>query len=145
MAFIRPKPRQDNHISSQLSLRRKTMRSNTSSRSEDRDPNNMAPRLEPIPQPPKAPLVGNLGDVDVKFPLDSMVNLANKYGPIFKLNLPGLEMVVVSGWDLVHEVCDDSRFKKSIKGDVEVSTCAHLSRLFSITQSSNLFPNPCRN
>lgn len=111
-------------MSWKLSLRRKTMTSNnTSSSSEDRDPsnNNMAPRLEPIPQPPKAPLVGNLGDVDVKLPLDSLVNLADKYGPIFKLNLPGLEMVVVSGWDLVHEVCDDSRFKKSIKGDVEVS------------------------
>ncbi|KAH8841643.1 hypothetical protein MCOR27_005039 [Pyricularia oryzae] len=76
-------------------------------------------KLVPIPQPSRAPFVGNLPDLDVKFPLDSMVNLANKYGSIFKLDLPGLEFVTVSDWDLVHEVCDDSRFKKSIKGDLE--------------------------
>ncbi|KAK8079221.1 Bifunctional P-450:NADPH-P450 reductase [Apiospora phragmitis] len=91
----------------------------------------MAPNIEPIPQPPKAPLVGNLGDVDVKFPLDSMVNLANKYGPIFKLSLPGLDLVVVSGWELVHEVCDDSRFKKSIKGEVEELRAAVNDGLFT--------------
>ncbi|PVH97815.1 bifunctional P-450:NADPH-P450 reductase [Periconia macrospinosa] len=79
----------------------------------------MASKTEPIPQPPKAPIVGNLGDIDVKFPLDSMVNLTNKYGPIFKLNLPGLELVAVSDWSMVNEVCDDSRFRKSIKGDLE--------------------------
>lgn len=64
--------------------------------------------------------MGNLGDVDVKSPLDTMVNLTNKYGPIVKLSLPGLEMVVVSDWELVHEACNDSRFRKSIKGEVEV-------------------------
>ncbi|KAK8033991.1 Bifunctional P-450:NADPH-P450 reductase [Apiospora rasikravindrae] len=100
-----------------LSPRRRKPTSNTGS--EGRNQDNMAPNLEPIPQPPKAPLVGNLGDVDVKFPLDSMVTLANKYGPIFKLSLPGLDLVVVSDWDLVHEVCDDSRFRKSIKGELE--------------------------
>ena len=64
--------------------------------------------------------MGNLGNVDVKSPLDTLLNLSNKYGPIVKLDLPGLDMVVVSGWDLVHDACDDSRFKKSIKGEVEV-------------------------
>ncbi|KAK8059172.1 Bifunctional P-450:NADPH-P450 reductase [Apiospora saccharicola] len=113
-----------------LSLRRKQTNNNT------RDDLNMASnnnKLEPIPQPPKAPLVGNLGDVDVKFPLDSMANLANKYGPIFKLSFPGLDMVVMSGWDLVHEVCDDSRFKKSIKGEVEELRAAVNDGLFTST------------
>ncbi|KAK8065181.1 Bifunctional P-450:NADPH-P450 reductase [Apiospora hydei] len=91
----------------------------------------MAPNLEPIPQPPKAPLVGNLGDVDVKFPLDSMASLADKYGPIFKLSLPGLDLVVVSDWDLVHEVCDDSRFRKSIKGELEELRAAVNDGLFT--------------
>lgn len=83
----------------------------------------MVPKTEPIPQPPKAPLVGNLADMNVKFPLDSMINLTDKYGPIFKLNLPGVEFVAVSDWSMVNEVCDDSRFRKSIQGELEVSSC----------------------
>lgn len=95
-------------------------------------------KLVPIPQPSKAPFVGNLPDLDVKFPLDSMINLANKYGSIFKLDLPGLELVTVSDWDLVHEVCDDSRFKKSIKGDLEVRefaciTCSSIEQFTNMT------------
>ncbi|KAK8119359.1 Bifunctional P-450:NADPH-P450 reductase [Apiospora kogelbergensis] len=93
----------------------------------------MAPNLVPIPQPPKAPFVGNLGDVDVKSPLDTMVNLTNKYGPIVKLSLPGLEMVVVSDWELVHEACNDSRFRKSIKGEVEELRAAVNDGLFTST------------
>ncbi|CAI6338586.1 unnamed protein product [Periconia digitata] len=85
----------------------------------------MDTRTEPIPQPPKAPILGNLGDLDVKFPLDSFVNLANKYGSIFKLSLPGMGLVVVSDWEMVHEVCDDSRFRKSIKGDLELRNAAN--------------------
>jgi cytochrome P450 / NADPH-cytochrome P450 reductase len=75
---------------------------------------------EPIPQPPTMPLVGNITDVNKDYPLGSMLHLASKYGPIYKLSLAGEDMVVVSSWALVHEVCDDSRFKKSIKGDLEV-------------------------
>jgi hypothetical protein len=54
------------------------------------------------------------------YPLGSMMHLAKKYGPIYKLSLAGLDLIIVSNWELVHEVCDDSRFKKSIKGDLEV-------------------------
>lgn len=103
----------------------------TSTNWKDINLQDMESKIEPIPQPSKAPIVGNLGDIDVNFPLDSMVKLANKYGPIFKLNLPGLELVVLSDWDLVHEVCDDSRFRKSIKGDLEVTSLSRLSQILS--------------
>jgi cytochrome P450/NADPH-cytochrome P450 reductase len=80
----------------------------------------MTDETEPIPQPPTKPFVGNLTDIDMEYPLGSMLHLANTYGPIYRLSLAGSDMVIVSSWELVHEVCDDSRFKKSIKGDLEV-------------------------
>lgn len=80
----------------------------------------MTSTIKAIPQPPTAPFIGNLTDIDVHYPLGSMVHLAKKYGPIYKLSLAGQDIVVVSSWRFVHEVCDDDRFKKSIQGDLEV-------------------------
>ncbi|KAH7028748.1 cytochrome P450 [Microdochium trichocladiopsis] len=45
--------------------------------------------------------------------------MAARYGPIYKLSILGLDMIVLSNWKLVDEACDDSRFRKSIKGELE--------------------------
>ncbi|KAJ3457900.1 hypothetical protein MRS44_012009 [Fusarium solani] len=93
----------------------------------------MTDETEPIPQPPTKPFVGNLTDIDMEYPLGSMLHLANTYGPIYRLSLAGSDMVIVSSWELVHEVCDDSRFKKSIKGDLEELRAAVHDGLFTST------------
>ncbi|HEY1477651.1 MAG TPA: cytochrome P450, partial [Chthoniobacterales bacterium] len=70
-------------------------------------------RLEPIPQPPAHLFVGNLFDLDASRPIESLTDLARKYGPIYQLELPGGgSRVIVSGYKLVDELCDDSRFDK---------------------------------
>ncbi|KAI1866757.1 uncharacterized protein JN550_007304 [Neoarthrinium moseri] len=79
----------------------------------------MAKKTVPLPQPSTAPFIGNLADIDMDYPTGSMLHLAKKYGAIYKLSLAGQDLVIISNWDLVNEVCDDSRFKKSIKGDLE--------------------------
>ncbi|KAL6360866.1 hypothetical protein LRP88_06574 [Fusarium phalaenopsidis] len=91
----------------------------------------MTDETEPIPQPPTKPFVGNLTDIDMEYPLGSMLHLANTYGPIYRLSLAGSDMVIVSNWELVHEVCDESRFKKSIKGDLEELRAAVHDGLFT--------------
>ena len=48
-----------------------------------------APNLEPIPRPPGHMLVGNLFDLEAGHPIESLMELARKYGPIFELDLPG--------------------------------------------------------
>ena len=48
------------------------------------------------------------------------MSLAREYGPIFKLTTPGGISVVVSGVDLVSEICDDARFDKVITAGLSI-------------------------
>ncbi|KAH8743754.1 cytochrome P450 [Diaporthe sp. PMI_573] len=91
----------------------------------------MATKLEPIPQPPTIPIVGNLTDLDSRDFKGSMVDLAKKYGPIYQLTVAGESFIVVSSWRLVDEVCDDKRFKKSIEGELTELRAATNDGLFT--------------
>jgi cytochrome P450 / NADPH-cytochrome P450 reductase len=70
------------------------------------------PRLEPIPQPPPYPVIGNLLDVRGEVPILNLMKLAEAYGPIYRLHLSGPSMVVLSSFELVDQVCDSERFDK---------------------------------
>src|SRR3954447_1283480 len=71
--------------------------------------------LEPIPQPQGYPLLGNLFDLkSADTPTESLMKLARQYGPIFQLDMIRGRLVVVSGFDLVDELCDDKRFDKLV-------------------------------
>ena len=72
--------------------------------------------LHPIPNPAGAPLLGNVLTLDPEAPLQGLMELTRKHGPIFWLNMMGKPMVVVSGADLVKELCDESRFDKAVRG-----------------------------
>ncbi|HYC25296.1 MAG TPA: cytochrome P450, partial [Roseiarcus sp.] len=78
----------------------------------------MAPgnRLSPIPQPPKAPVLGNMFSVDTKAPVQGLMKLAKELGPIFWLDMRGAPIVFVSGFSLVDELCDEKRFDKTVRG-----------------------------
>ncbi|KAI1411629.1 bifunctional P-450:NADPH-P450 reductase [Hypoxylon sp. FL1857] len=66
----------------------------------------------PIPEPPQLPFIGNIADIDAEDSVGSLNGLADKYGEIFRLRLPGARVVFVSTHALVDEVCDEKRFKK---------------------------------
>jgi cytochrome P450/NADPH-cytochrome P450 reductase len=62
-------------------------------------------------------LVGNLFDIDAGHPIESLMELARKYGPIYELALPArASPIVVSSFELVDELCDESRFDKKVGG-----------------------------
>ena len=67
---------------------------------------------EDFPGPPGLPFVGNVRAIDFTQPIESLMALAREYGPIFKLTTPGGTSAVVSGVDLVSEICDDARFEQ---------------------------------
>jgi cytochrome P450 / NADPH-cytochrome P450 reductase len=70
---------------------------------------------EPIPQPPGYPVLGNLFDVrGADTPIQALMKLARQYGPIFQLRVGPGKLLVVSGFDLVDEICDDKRFDKML-------------------------------
>ena len=76
-----------------------------------------ASHLEPIPHPPGHLLVGNLLDLDAAHPMEGLAELARKYGPIYRLEVPGLgSRIVVSSFELVDPLCDESQFDKNVGG-----------------------------
>lgn len=68
--------------------------------------------LEPIPYPPRKGPLGNLLDLHTETRIEDMIKLAREYGPIFELELSSHRLVIVSGFDLVDELCDEQRFDK---------------------------------
>ncbi|KAI1773837.1 bifunctional P-450:NADPH-P450 reductase [Hypoxylon cercidicola] len=69
-------------------------------------------QITPVPEPRQLPLLGNIADVDSENSLRSFMNLADKYGEIFRLHLPGTRLLFLSTRALVDEACDEKRFKK---------------------------------
>ncbi|MEM9170240.1 MAG: cytochrome P450 [Pseudomonadota bacterium] len=69
-----------------------------------------------IPTPPRKPFVGNALTVDADAPLQNLMRIAREQGPIFELDMMGKPMVIVSGAELVEELCDEARFDKAVRG-----------------------------
>src|SRR5262245_12245713 len=68
--------------------------------------------LATIPRVPGHPIIGNMLDLQGETPLLNLVELAKIYGPIFRLEVGGRSLMVLSSYELVNEVCDDHRFDK---------------------------------
>jgi cytochrome P450 / NADPH-cytochrome P450 reductase len=75
---------------------------------------------EDFPGPKGLPIVGNVRAIDLAQPIESLMSLAREHGPIFKLTSPAGISVVVSGVDLVSEICDDTRFDKVIAAGLSI-------------------------
>lgn len=67
-----------------------------------------------VPQPKPRPLIGNLPDLDPGGTVQSFMKLAQEYGPIYRLELPSGNMIIVSSQQLVDELCDERRFEKAL-------------------------------
>ena len=66
----------------------------------------------PIPQPPTKPVVGNLPDIDSSKGILGIVEVAERYGPIVRIQFFNRSIIAISSQQLVNEVCDESRFGK---------------------------------
>ncbi|MCU1280954.1 MAG: bifunctional reductase 1 [bacterium] len=69
-----------------------------------------------IPQPRPLPLVGNVPDVGMTTPIQSMMRLARELGPLYRLDFPGQTLLVASSQEIVAELCDEARFDKHVHG-----------------------------
>jgi cytochrome P450 / NADPH-cytochrome P450 reductase len=74
----------------------------------------------PIPQPRPLPIIGNLRDIDLNTPIQSMMRLAEAHGPVFRLSLGGRTLTILGSQELVNEVCDESRFGKKVHKTLEI-------------------------
>ena len=87
--------------------------------------------LEPIPGPPGYPFIGNILDVRDEVPINGFQNLADKYGPIYKVTIFGQELVVVSSVRILEELSDEARFHKVLSGGLERIKNGKASGLFT--------------
>ncbi len=67
-----------------------------------------------IPQPRPRFLVGNVPDVGMEKPIQSLMRLAREHGPIYRVQFPGETIIIVSSHALVEELSDDERFGKHL-------------------------------
>lgn len=67
-----------------------------------------------IPQPKPRPIVGNLLELDPDAAIVHIGDLADTYGPLFRLNLLGYDLLVATSQNVVNELCDTKRFDKAI-------------------------------
>ncbi|WP_438823752.1 cytochrome P450 [Bacillus sp. JJ1764] len=72
-----------------------------------------------IPQPKTFGPLGNLPQLDLHKPSQSIMKLAYEYGPIFKLKFPTGTGIFISSGELVKDACDESRFDKLVNAPLQ--------------------------
>ncbi len=72
------------------------------------------PETTKIPQPPELPIVGNAHLLDKTKPIQSLMQIAKTQGDIYRMNLAGHPLVVISSQKIVSELSDESRFEKAL-------------------------------
>jgi len=73
-------------------------------------------RLHPIPRPDGVPFLGNVFSVDSEAPLQNLMVHAKEQGPLYWLNMMGTPIMIASGPEIVKELCDETRFDKTVRG-----------------------------
>lgn len=70
-----------------------------------------------FPEPAgKLPGLGHSHLIDSDAPVQSLLEMANELGEIYRLAVPGGHLLVVSSQRLVDELCDETRFDKKVSG-----------------------------
>ncbi|KAI1438985.1 bifunctional P-450:NADPH-P450 reductase [Xylaria sp. CBS 124048] len=70
----------------------------------------------PIPSPPGLPIVGNATQIDPNTPRRTYLDWAEKYGEVYRMNLPNRTTVMACSHRLVDELFDETRFVKIPSG-----------------------------
>jgi cytochrome P450 / NADPH-cytochrome P450 reductase len=70
--------------------------------------------LDDIPGPKGVPVLGNMFEIRQATLIQDLIKLTREWGPIFTLKTPTGARYVVSGLEMVNDLCDDSRFDKLV-------------------------------
>ncbi|HKJ10954.1 MAG TPA: cytochrome P450 [Ornithinimicrobium sp.] len=88
--------------------------------------------FDEIPGPKGKPFIGNLLDLDMDSPIESLMGMAEEHGSIFKISVAGQTRVFVSDPGMVDQICDDSTFHKKLAAGIkQASESAFGSGLFT--------------
>ncbi len=74
-----------------------------------------------IPQDRPLPLIGNLLELNLKEGMvANLEKLAAKHGEIYRLSLPSKSLLIACSHRIIDEMCDETRFQKSLLPPLEV-------------------------
>ncbi|KAH7243014.1 cytochrome P450 [Fusarium solani] len=75
--------------------------------------------ITPIPEPPALPWLGHIAEFKSEDSLQDLTRLHEIYGDIYRLRFPeGKSYILLGSNKLVNEVCDETRFQKSINNEL---------------------------
>ncbi|KIM30076.1 hypothetical protein M408DRAFT_328481 [Serendipita vermifera MAFF 305830] len=74
---------------------------------------------ESIPEPPKWPVLGHALLMDRENPSNTLLQLHHQYGDVYRLQFPGINMVIINSNEFAREVYDEQRFHKAVAGPLE--------------------------
>ncbi|KAK1838627.1 bifunctional P-450/NADPH-P450 reductase [Colletotrichum chrysophilum] len=78
-------------------------------------PSAVMPEEVPIPEPWGLPFLGHIAEFNPENPLEDIHRLADTFGEIYRLRFPGGKTLVICSTNaLVNEVCDETRFQKTL-------------------------------
>ena len=72
-----------------------------------------------FPHPPRRPIVGDIGTLSARRPLQAIMAAATGLGPIFEVKAFRQKIVFIAGAELAAELCDESRFEKALPPALE--------------------------
>ena len=98
----------------------------------------------PIPQPPTTWFLGNIPDIDPSNAATSFWRLADIYGPIFKLSLPGRDVIVCSNYETVNDLFDWKRFEKQVDGPLKELRALSGDGLFTAYMGEKVYIPPTK-
>ncbi|HEY0813166.1 MAG TPA: cytochrome P450 [Pseudonocardia sp.] len=70
--------------------------------------------VDDIPGPKGIPVLGNMFEIKQATLIQDLMKLTREWGPIFALHTPTGPRYIVSGLDMVDDLCDDARFDKLV-------------------------------
>ncbi len=70
--------------------------------------------VDDIPGPKGVPVLGNMFEIKPGTMVQDLMQLTREWGPIFTLTTPAGHLYIVSGLEMVDDLCDDGRFDKLV-------------------------------
>ncbi|KAK5996698.1 Fatty acid omega-hydroxylase [Cladobotryum mycophilum] len=80
---------------------------------------NEASNFVEIPSPKSLPLLGHMHQLDFDGPFQSILEATLPLGPICQMSFGGERDIFISSRELLNEICDESRFAKSVTADLD--------------------------
>ena len=94
--------------------RRSPRRAPAMTASDTTAPPAAARTVDDVRHPKGVPLLGNVREVHAATLIQDLMGLAREYGPIYAVSSPSGTRYVVSGLEMVDDLCDDARFDKLV-------------------------------